>query len=102
MGFWIHITNPNGTILRYDGIKPIQNQTIPLHPGWNVLGYPSQRSYNITDGLNNLTFGTQIDAVWEHDAGTKTWKEMGLSDYFEIGKGYWIFANEECEWEVPL
>jgi parallel beta-helix repeat protein len=102
MGFWIHITQPGDTIFLYNGTQPTQNQTIHLHPGWNMVGYPSLTSYNRTEGLNNLTFDDQVDAIWSYDAATQKWEEMGESDYFEIGKGYYIHAKSECEWEVPL
>jgi parallel beta-helix repeat protein len=102
MGFWIHITQPGDTIFLYNGTQPIQNQTIPLHPGWNIVGYPSLTSYNRTEGLNNLTFDDHVDAIWSYNAATQKWEEMGELDYFEIGKGYYIHVKSECEWEVPL
>ncbi|UCE36617.1 MAG: right-handed parallel beta-helix repeat-containing protein [Thermoplasmata archaeon] len=102
MGFWIHITQPGDTIFVYNGTQPISNQTITLYPGWNMVGYPSLTDYNRTNGLNNLTFDTHVNAIWTYNASTQKWKELGESDYFEIGKGYYIHAKEECEWEVPL
>jgi parallel beta-helix repeat protein len=102
MGFWIHITNPGDTIFLYNGTQPIDNQTITLHPGWNLVGYPSQTSYNRTEGLNNLTFDTHVNAIWTYDAGSQTWKELGESDYFIIGKGYWMHSKVEITWKVPI
>jgi parallel beta-helix repeat protein len=102
MGFWIHITQPGGVIFLYNGIQPTENQTITLHPGWNLVGYPSQTSYNLTDGLNKLAFGTHVDSIWTYNASIQKWEELGQSDYFEIGRGYWIHAIEECTWEIPL
>jgi parallel beta-helix repeat protein len=102
MGFWIHITNPEDTIFLYNGTQPSENQTITLHPGWNLVGYPSLTSYNRTKGLNNLTFDNQVDAIWTYDASSQKWKEIGESNFFEVGRGYYIHAKTECEWEVPL
>ncbi len=102
MGFWIHITNPGDTIFLYNGTQPTQNQTIILHPGWNLVGYPSLTSYKRTKGLNNLTFDTHVDSIWTYNATTQKWKGLGPSDYFELGRGYWIHALTKCEWEVPL
>jgi parallel beta-helix repeat protein len=102
MGFWILITNPGDTIFLYNGTQSTQNQTILLHKGWNMVGYPSQINYNRKDGLNNLTFGTDVDAIWSYNASTQKWIEMGDSDYFEMGRGYYIHAKTKCEWEVPL
>jgi parallel beta-helix repeat protein len=102
MGFWVYITDLGGIEFQYYGTQPTSNQTILLIPGWNMVGYPSLTSYNRTEGLNNLTFDDQVDAVWSYDAITQKWEEMGESDYFQIGKGYYIHAKSECEWEVPL
>ncbi|UCG69204.1 MAG: hypothetical protein JSV09_15720, partial [Thermoplasmata archaeon] len=102
MGFWIHITQPGDTIFVYNGTKPTSNQTITLQPGWNMIGYPSLTSYNRTEGLNNPTFGQEIDLIQWYDAETQTWHDLGENDYFVPGRGYWIHANAECEWEVPL
>jgi parallel beta-helix repeat protein len=102
MGFWIHITHPGDTFFLYNGTQPTENQIIQLHKGWNLVGYPSLESYNRTDGLNNLTFDNQVDAIWTYDASYQKWIEMGETDYFELGRGYYIHIKTECEWEVPL
>jgi parallel beta-helix repeat protein len=102
IGFWIHITQPGDTLFLYNGTQPTSNQTIPLHPGWNMVGYPSLTSYNRTVGLNNLTFDTHVNAIWTYDSATQKYKELTESDYFEIGKGYYIHAITECTWAVPL
>jgi hypothetical protein len=102
MGFWIHITPSGGAIFLHNGTHPTTNQTIPLHPGWNMVGYPSLRNYNRTEGLNNLTFDVHIDAIWTFDSATQKYKQLTASDYFEIGKGYYIHAKTECTWAFPL
>jgi parallel beta-helix repeat protein len=102
MGIWIHITNSNGIYFRYNGTQPTQNQSITLHPGWNMVGDPSLTNYNRTTGLNNLTFDTHVDAIWTYDAATQKYKQLTETDHFEIGKGYYIHAKEECTWVVPL
>jgi hypothetical protein len=102
MGFWIHITQPGDTIFFYNGTKPTENQTIYLRPGWNLVGYPSSKSYNRTKALNNITFGTDVDAVWTYNAGLQKWDDLTQADYFELGKGYWIHSLVEKTWYVPL
>ncbi|UCE38590.1 MAG: right-handed parallel beta-helix repeat-containing protein [Thermoplasmata archaeon] len=102
MGFWIHIPQSGDTIFLYNGTQHTENQTITLYPGWNVVGYPSLTSYNRTTGLSNLTFGTHVNAIWTYNAATQKYKRLTESDYFEIGKGYYIHAKSECTWEVPL
>ncbi len=102
MGFWIHITNPGDTVFLYNGTQPTSNQSIPLHPGWNMVGYPSLTNRNRTAALNNLTFGAEVDAIWTFNAATRKWEEIGAGDYFEVGRGYWIHATQECVWEVAI
>jgi parallel beta-helix repeat protein len=102
MGFLIHITNPIGTLFRFGGIIPIQNQSIILHPGWNMVGYPSLTSYNITNGLNNVNFTTEVDAIWTFDSFNRKWEHLDEFDYFEPGKGYYIHSKIKTTWEVPL
>ncbi|UCG68197.1 MAG: right-handed parallel beta-helix repeat-containing protein [Thermoplasmata archaeon] len=102
MGFWIHITESDGVILEYSGTQSTSNQTIYLYEGWNIVGYPSLTSYNRSDGLNNLTFGQDVDLIQWYNASTKTWHDLDENDYFVPGRGYWVHAQAECEWEVPL
>jgi hypothetical protein len=102
MGFWINIIEPGGVLFKYSGIQPSLNQTINLHPGWNLVGYPSLTSYDRTTGLNNITFGDDVDFIQWYDAATKTWHVMGVDDYFVRGRGYWFHVKTECMWEVPL
>jgi parallel beta-helix repeat protein len=102
MSFWIYITNPGDTIFLYNGTVPSSNQIIPLHPGWNMVGYPSLSNYNRTAALNNLTFGNHVDAIWTFNTTTQKWDEIGADDFFEVGRGYWIHATRKCVWEVPI
>ncbi|UCE38138.1 MAG: right-handed parallel beta-helix repeat-containing protein [Thermoplasmata archaeon] len=102
MGFWIHITQPGDTIFLYNGTQPSENKTITLHSGWNMVGYPSLTRHNRTEGLNNLTFDTHVDAIWTFNSMIQKWEKMGSTDNFEIGRGYYIHAKTKCEWVVPL
>jgi hypothetical protein len=101
-GFWIHITKPGGANFEYSGAQPTSNQYITLYPGWNLVGYPSLSSKNRTEALYKLQFGVHVDSIWTYDATAQEWKELESSDYFEVGKGYWIHAKMGIFWEVPL
>jgi hypothetical protein len=52
--------------------------------------------------LNNLGFYTEVDALYYYSSVTRKFKEMGSSDYFEPGRGYYIHVKTDCIWEVPL
>ena len=102
MGLWIHINEPGGILFEYLGMLPTQNQSIPIHTGWNLIGYPSLTRYNRTNGLNTITYGTDIDAIQWYDSASKTWYIMNENDVFIPGIGYWIHSKIETIWEVPL
>ncbi len=102
MGFWIHITNPGDTIFLYNGTQPTFNQSITLHPGWNMVGYPSLINRTRDNALNNIVFDQDVDVIWTFNAATQTWQETGPSDYFELGRGYWIHSKVTKVWDVPL
>jgi parallel beta-helix repeat protein len=102
LGFFVYITEPNGAIFDFKGNSLMVNQTISLKKGWNLVGYPSLSNRYRTEALNNLTFGTHVDAVWTFNAGAQKWEEIGESSYFIKGHGYWIHATQDCVWEVPL
>jgi hypothetical protein len=66
------------------------------------VGYPSLSNKNRTAALNNLTFGNEVDAIWTYNNAGQKWDEIGQSDYFMLGKGYWVHATTKCMWEVPV
>jgi hypothetical protein len=101
MGFWIHITSSGGTTLLLNGFELSNNQNIPLHPGWNLVGYPSTVNKDRASALNNIIFGTDLDSIWNFNSTTQNWEELGSTDNFEIGRGYWIHSKIEKEWNVP-
>jgi hypothetical protein len=102
MGFFTHITSPGETIFLFNGTYPSQSQSVTLSPGWNMVGFPSLEDKNRTAALNNLVFGSHIKTIYTFNAASETWEDVGENDCMEIGKGYWIYANSYCVWEVPL
>jgi parallel beta-helix repeat protein len=102
MGLWVYITKPGETIFLYRGTRPKENKHVELYPGWNLVGYPSLSNKLRDDALNNLAFGSDVDAIWYFNATTQEWKELGEFDYFELGRGYWIHSNVTEVWKVPL
>jgi hypothetical protein len=102
MGFLIHITQPGVSYFIFNGTPSILNQSIPLMEGWNLVGYPSLTSYSRAEGLDNLEFGIDVDAVWWYDTLTDTWHFMDIDDQFIPGRGYWIHSKVEATWVVSL
>jgi hypothetical protein len=102
MGFWLHITDPLGATLEVIGEELTINQSIPIYPGWNLVGFPSTTNKTRDLALNNLFFDSDIDAIWTFNATTQRWEEIGPSDYFEVGRGYWVHSKVKKTWDVPL
>jgi hypothetical protein len=67
-----------------------------------MVGYPSLFNRTRDDALNNLNYGTDVDAIWTFNAATQTWQEIGPGDSFELGRGYWIHSKVTKVWDVPL
>jgi len=102
-GFWLHIIDPQGTILIVFGNEFIINQNISLYPGWNLVGFPSRKNKTRDIALGALNYGSDVDSIWTYNTSIQKW--IGLNettDYFGIGKGYWIHSRVTKIWNVPL
>ncbi len=102
MGFWVHITEPEGTTLVVFGDELTSNQSIPLYAGWNLVGYPSTMNRTRDEALNNLEYDMDIYKICHYNTTAFQMEMVTGSDSFEVGQGYWIYANNLCVWEVPL
>ncbi len=103
MGFWIYITDSEGTTLVVFGDELIANQSITLYHGWNLVGFPSTMNRTRDEALNNLKFGTDIYKIRTYNSTTQKWIELDDSmDYLEVGQGYWMHSKVEKVWNVPL
>jgi hypothetical protein len=67
-----------------------------------MVGYPSLSNKNRTAALNNLIFGSDVDAIQWYDTTLKTWHFMDPDDSFILGRGYWIHSKVTKTWDVPL
>jgi hypothetical protein len=102
MGFLIHITNPAGATLNYFGSEPKRNQEIAIKEGWNLVGYPALCYRDGIHALNNMNFGSEVDAIWTYDASQQKWVELDISDNIIPENGYWIHSKVNKNWKVPL
>jgi hypothetical protein len=102
-GFWLHITDPEGTTLIVFGDELTADQNISLHPGWNLVGYPSKSNKTRDVALDNLFYGSDVDSIWTYNASMQKWLQLDeAADYFEVGQGYWVHSNVTKIWNVPL
>jgi hypothetical protein len=100
-GLWVDITTPGGATFSASDNELSQDHNITLQPGWNLVGYPSRDNQTIPTALNNLALETDLGAIWTYNSSSQKLEELNELDCFEIGKGYWIYANSQCIWEVP-
>jgi hypothetical protein len=101
-GIWVNITAAGDTIFYHNGTLPVQNQSVIIYPGWNLVGYPSLTERNLSAALYNLNLGSDIESVWTYDAESGGWIKLKGSDQMRIGQGYWMYSKAGCIWEVPL
>jgi parallel beta-helix repeat protein len=103
IGFWLHITDLQGTTLVVFGEELIADQNILLYQGWNLVGYPSKSNKTRDVALDNLFYGTDVDSIWTYNATIQKWVELDdTGDYFEVGQGYWVHSKVTDVWNVPL
>jgi hypothetical protein len=102
MGFWVHVTDPSGAELVVDGDEPAGLTETPLYPGWNLVSYASHVS-EIRAALNiNGTICEDTDVIQTYDPSTQNMEDIGLPDYLDFGKGYWIHVDSESTWSIQF
>ncbi|UCE35914.1 MAG: hypothetical protein JSW00_10130, partial [Thermoplasmata archaeon] len=102
MGLWIHMTED--AILIPDQIVPDPDyfEFISLIAGWNLVGYPSVTTRDVTTILDPVPY----DKVMTYDAATGEWlsydKGTGLGDLteMELGQGYYIHVTVDFPWQI--
>ncbi len=94
MGFWLYALE-NCTLTVFGEIP--QTTQIPLHAGWNLVGYPAQTSRTVAEAL----WGTGADRVEAFDpSGPSLLREMGPGEYMMPGQGYWVHVVADSVWTV--
>ena len=92
IGIWVNCTS-SGTLSGPD--ENIGNTSIPLHEGWNLVGYPSGQDQKVSDALSGIP--------WQHletaDAIGNLYA-LSSTDYMIVGKAYWIYVTSDCVWTV--
>jgi len=90
----------NNAILQINGTH-VNNTTISVVPGWNLIGYPSMNERNTTEVLNGLTDADYSLIMAYTPTGWKTYSPMfpTMSDLTILtpGTGYWFNAVNEIE-----
>ena len=87
MGIWIKMNSDD--VLSVEGVKPVSTD-ITLHPGWNLVGLPSESSGNhgLPEEVTRIGYFDPLDEyniVYHFDP---------VNFVFEPGQGYWVFNDE--------
>ncbi len=95
MGVWIRVTED--VTLTVEGYAPVSTD-ITLHPGWNMVGLPSQSAGNHDLPVEVTRIGyfdasDEYNLVYDYDPENFV---------FEPGQGYWIYngADHSVVWTV--
>jgi hypothetical protein len=99
-GYWVKM-NESGDLL-VEGTDPTET-TIPLYgEKWNLVGYSSREYRSAEDCMSQVA--DKINSVWAYDPDTvwDIYVPGGPSDLEVMGPGvgYWIKADQYCEWDV--
>ncbi len=92
-GYWINM--PENAELNIEGYK-VNNAIIPLHKGWNLIGWPSLNSVLVNNISLNYTDIYMFDTSWKYRTYLYNNTGFGNLDKFEPGKGYWIKVNGDA------
>ncbi|MFO7990788.1 MAG: S8 family serine peptidase [Thermoplasmata archaeon] len=94
-GFWVHMNSDD--TLTIEGGMP-SSTDILLHPGWNMVGYPSETAGNngLPTEISKVGYfdaSSEYNLVYDHDPGTFN---------FQPKEGYWLYndADHSVIWTV--
>ncbi len=96
--YWIKMKQSD--VWNYTGFEPL-NIVVELQKGWNLVGYPSVTSKNISQALSNIEYSI----VWTHDNANKQmlyYKNSSNNTFttMQPGQGYWINSSSLQYWSV--
>ena len=96
MGFWIHISDPGGTTLAISGEEFTTDQIIPLHKGWNHVGYPSSLTrvpdFGLPPSVDIIQWYNGSSGQWEcWDPGSFSSDNLNS---IKPGNGLWIHCTQ--------
>jgi len=111
IGYWIYVGD--NTEIDLVGIAPVPSVgvTVPLKPGWNLIGNPFDRNLvwndeiRITCGGESRTLSGGISSGWI-DGALYQYNENGVYTRIEPGglltpwRGYFLRASGDCEIEL--
>ncbi len=86
MGIWVHASS-DGQLSEEE--PSVSSTSIPLHEGWNLIGYPSSSASEISNVMSN--FDGQYDMIQMYDGNSIV--TLSATDSMEYGNGYWVHVT---------
>jgi hypothetical protein len=99
MGFWIHVTDPNGADLVVDGVIPSTPHDITLYEGWNLVGLPRMDFITASEMRSGLTGPVSIYAS-NPLGGPQSLYYLDIDDVMNPEEGFWIHSQVTQTWTV--
>jgi hypothetical protein len=101
-GYFIYM-NKEDTYFK-DGLR-FGTTNIQLRKGWNLVGYPSATTTNVTEALSSISNHYSSVHSYQSVNGSLTWLDHfkegdSTLEYLTPEYGYWIYANETVLWVV--
>jgi len=95
VGYWIWVGYDQ--TVTTSGV-PVENYSINLKNGWNLVGFPVTNENTTPDNL----FPGQTYYMWRWDAVNKKYVSPSSTAPVELGVGYWIWVGYDQTVTVPL
>ncbi|MFH1926992.1 MAG: hypothetical protein ABIK79_02280, partial [Chloroflexota bacterium] len=104
-GLWLHGTSAT-TWTFPDYTLPAG--ITPLHPGWNLVGYPLQDAQPIAEALASIEGNYTLVYTQDPSDQADPWKTFDPAappwsnelTQMVPGRGYWILVTQPCEWSL--
>ena len=95
LGYWIWVDHDN--TITTSGV-PVDNYSINLISGWNMVGFPVTSPKTTPDNL----FPGQTYYIWRWNAVKKKYSSPSSTAPVELGVGYWIWVDHDNTITVPV
>lgn len=104
VGYWVDIAAGEQSSVKIFG-NMVNNSLVPLHTGWNLIGYSAFIEADLMDAIAPIT--SYVEAVWSFE-GDIGWEKYKTYDPFNTnnlevlkpGKAYWVYVNADCDFPV--
>jgi hypothetical protein len=103
VGLWVYV--PDKGVLTGSRYETMITE-VPLHYGWNLVGYPRYEPKRVSVALANIEDKYEVIYTYDPTDSADPWQEYDVkvpaeqNDFRELEphRGYWIWVNEPCIW----